>query len=197
MPGTQRALTPKQAAFVQQYLIDKNATQAAIRAGYSVRTAKSQGQRLLTNVDVDRVVTSELKRLGEKHGITVERVLEEYAKLAFLDPAAFYDKDGALIPVHLLPKDAAAALTGMDVKEMYKDGVPEAVIKKIKFSDKRGALDSLAKHLGMFVEKTESKHDIHITWGQTTAEIDEPINVTPPGTQLPANPDKMGDNGQE
>jgi phage terminase small subunit len=195
MPGTQRALTPRQSAFVQQYLIDRNGKQAAIRAGYAPGSAKEQAARLLTNANVDRVVTSELKRLGEKHGITVERVLEEYAKLAFLDPASFYDEDGALIPVHLLPKETAAALTGMDVKEMYKDGVPEAVIKKIKFSDKRGALDSLAKHLGMFVEKTESRHDIHITWGNAEQIEDKPIDVTPLDTPSPANPDKVGNNG--
>jgi len=178
MSRAKRALTPKQTAFVQQYLIDKNGTQAAIRAGYSPKTANEQAARLLANINVDRVVTSKLERLREKHSITVDRVLAEYAKIAFLDPAAYFDDKGRLIPIHELPKDTAAALTGMDVKEMYKDGVPEAVIKKIKFSDKKAALDSLAKHLGMFTEKTETKHDIRITWGQPEQIPDAEI-VTP------------------
>jgi phage terminase small subunit len=178
MPVSKNGLNQKQSAFVQEYLIDKNGKQAAIRAGYAPKNAEITASQLLRLPKVDQVVTSELQRIGEKQGITVERVLAEYAKLAFLDPAQFFDKAGDLIPIHKLPKETAAALTAMDVKQMYKDGVPEAVIKKIKFSDKKAALDSLAKHLGMFVEKVETKHDIQITWGQPEQIIDAEV-ITP------------------
>ena len=70
-----KPLTPKQAAFVREYLVDLNATQAAIRAGYSKRTAKSQGQRLLTNVDVQRAIQSAITKRAEVVDITAEKVL--------------------------------------------------------------------------------------------------------------------------
>ena len=81
MAGTKRALTPKQYAFVQEYLIDKNGTQAAIRAGYSPKTANEQAARLLAKVSVDQVVTSELAKLSEKAGITVEAVITTIKRL--------------------------------------------------------------------------------------------------------------------
>lgn len=70
-------LTPKQAEFVRQYLVDANATQAAIRAGYSARTAKSQGQRMLTNVDIDTAIKAAQKQRAEKVGRTAEDVLRD------------------------------------------------------------------------------------------------------------------------
>ena len=76
---------------------------------------------------------------------------EEYGKLGFLDPRKFYDEEGSLIPVHKLPAEVAAALTGMDVASSV-NAADESfeTIKKIKFADKKGALDSIAKHLKMF-----------------------------------------------
>jgi hypothetical protein len=78
-------MTPKQAAFVREYLIDRNATQAAIRAGYSADTAKQQGSRLLTNVDVQRAVEVREQRIQEICDVTVMSLtakLEEDRKLA-------------------------------------------------------------------------------------------------------------------
>ena len=81
MPKHSNSLNARQTAFVQEYLIDKNATQAAIRAGYSKRTAKSQGQRLLTHVDIDRLVTNELAKMSEDAGITAEAVIVTIKRL--------------------------------------------------------------------------------------------------------------------
>jgi phage terminase small subunit len=68
-------LTPKQAAFVREYLVDLNATQAAIRAGYSEKTADQQASRLLTNVKVQEAVTKGREKLAHKVEVTTERVL--------------------------------------------------------------------------------------------------------------------------
>lgn len=71
------ALSPKQARFVAEYLKDQNATQAAIRAGYSKGTAKQQGSRLLTNADVHRAVNSGQKRVAKKAEVTVDSLAKE------------------------------------------------------------------------------------------------------------------------
>jgi hypothetical protein len=78
------ALTPKQERFVAEYLIDLNATQAAIRAGYSADTAKQQGSRLLTNADVAAAVAARQVKVGNKLEITAERVADELSRIAFM-----------------------------------------------------------------------------------------------------------------
>jgi phage terminase small subunit len=80
-------LTPRQQTFVQAYIVSLNATQAAKEAGYSEKTAKSQGQRLLTNADVADAIADAMKARSERTEITADRVLHELAAIAFLDPA--------------------------------------------------------------------------------------------------------------
>ena len=75
-------MTPKQEAFVREYLIDLNATQAAIRAGYSAKTAKQQGQRLLTNVDIQNAVSVAQGKRAERTGITADYVLQGIQEIA-------------------------------------------------------------------------------------------------------------------
>jgi phage terminase small subunit len=75
-------LTDKQSAFVAEYPTDKNATQAAIRAGYSTKTARSQGQRLLTKVDIKDLVNQKLTELEEKAGLTAELAMREVKAIA-------------------------------------------------------------------------------------------------------------------
>ena len=83
----------------------------------------------------------------------------EYAKISFFDPRRLYDGSGKLLPVHELDADVAAAIGGVDVAERSLGDDGSEFTKKIKFIDKKGALDSLAKHLGMFSEKTSSNDD--------------------------------------
>lgn len=150
------ALTAKQQQFVAEYLIDLNATQAAIRAGYSANRADAMGHENLRKPEIAQAVQLAMKARGERTEVTADRVLAEYAKLAFLDPRRFYDEAGALKPVHLLDADVAAALVGVDVVDSFdKESQTTSTTKKIKFVDKKGALDSCARHLGMFTDKTE------------------------------------------
>lgn len=168
------ALTNKQRRFVDEYLIDLNATQAAIRAGYSQRNADKIGHELLGKTRVSECLAERMKAREARTEITQDRVLQEYAKLAFLDPRRFYDEAGALIPVNLLPADVAAALVGVDVSETYdKESNSAITTKKIKFIDKRGALDSVARHLGMFTDKVE--HSGGIAVALSDAELDAKI----------------------
>jgi len=154
------SLSDKQQRFIDEYLVDLNATQAAIRAGYSENTARAIGHENLTKPNIVDAIATAMDARRKRTQITQDRVLQEYAKLAFLDPRRFYDEKGALIPVHKLDADTAAALSGMEVvtqragKDANGDQEHEEV-KKIKFIDKKGALDSLARHLGMFTDKVE------------------------------------------
>jgi len=156
MDGTKaRALTPKQKRFVEEYLIDLNATQAAIRAGYSDKRADAIGYENLRKPEIAQFLSERMLAREQRTEITQDRVLAEYAKLAFLDPRKFYDQSGNLIPIHKLDSDTAAALAGMDVSASKGADGDIEYTKKIKIADKKGALDSIARHLGMFVDKTE------------------------------------------
>ena len=149
-----KKLTPKQQRFCDEYLIDLNATQAAIRAGYK---HPDNGRQLLTKTHVLAAIEKEQARRSKRTGITQDKALKEFGRIAFLDPRKFFDDNGDLIPIHRLPGDVAAAITRMDVTTSYnKDNDSVDTLKKIKFADKKGALDSIAKHLGMFIDRAEN-----------------------------------------
>lgn len=78
-------MTDKQKMFCHEYMIDRNATQAAIRAGYSPKTAKSQGQRLLTKVDIKKYIDEHTEEQYEKAGISADDVLSELVSIAMVD----------------------------------------------------------------------------------------------------------------
>ncbi len=149
----EKKLTPKQKRFVDEYLIDLNATQAAIRAGYSPKTANEQGARLLANVSIAQTIQKAMQDREQRTEITQDRVLQEYARLAFYDPRKLFQPDGTPKPIEALDDDTAAALAGLEVREEFEGaGENRAFVgytKKYKLANKLGALDSLAKHLGM------------------------------------------------
>ena len=153
------ALGEKQGRFAEEYVIDMNATQAAIRAGYSEKTAYSQGQRLLKHVEVKAAIQEATEKRSIRTQITQDRVLQEYARLAFFDPRKLFCDGGKPKDITELDDDTAAALAGLDMQEAY-EGVGESrefvgYVKKYKLANKLGALDSLGKHLGMFSEKPQ------------------------------------------
>lgn len=152
------ALNDKQRRFVDEYLIDLNATQAAIRAGYSEKTAYSIGQRLLKNVEIQNSIQESMKSRSNKTGITADRVLSEIARLAFADLRKVFDENGCLRPIHELPDEVAAAISSIEVvttKIPGSDPVEVEYTSKVKFWDKRGSLELLGKHLKLFTEKVE------------------------------------------
>jgi phage terminase small subunit len=157
-------MTPKQQRFVEEYLIDLNATKAAERAGYSAKTANEQGARLLANVSVRSAIEDAKAARSERTHITQDRVLQELARIAFFDLRKLYREDGALKAMHELDDDAAAVLAGVDVVEMAGgmkvevDGEMQHVpmyTKKTKIPDKVAALGLAMRHLGMLKDKLE------------------------------------------
>lgn len=148
-------LTPKQQLFVQEYLIDLNATQAAIRAGYSEKTANEQGCRLLAHVSVSASIQEAMDKRSNRTQITADNVLNELAKLGFGNIQNLYTPEGALIPIHQLPPEVAATVTEITERVISSDGESVTLERKYKVSDKRAALVDLGKHLKLFTEKTE------------------------------------------
>lgn len=149
--------------FVKQFLVEHNATKAAIAAGYSEKTAGQAGARLLKDVKVREAIEAENKKANAKLDITVERVKKELARLAFYDPRKFFNDDGSLLPISQLDEDSAMALAGMDVNELFEgNGEDRSQVgynKKVKLVDKLEALVALGRHLKMFTDKIEVNAD--------------------------------------
>ena len=156
-------LTDKQKRFCEEYMIDLNATQAAIRAGYSEDSAGSIGHENLKKPEIQEYVSKLQKKLSNKLEISRDRVLREYARLAFSDIRQFYDENGRLLSPHELADDAAAALAGIEVYEEFgfdKTGEKQHIgdTKKIKTYNKLQALQDLGKHLGVFEEDNKQRN---------------------------------------
>ncbi len=147
------ALTPKQKLFVEEYLIDLNATQAAIRAGYSVKTANEQGNRLLANVSIQEEIGKQMAERSRRTGINQDRILMELAKIALVNPEKVVDFEEATIREDALPEDLAA-VASVKVKR-FPTKYGEGIEREIKFYDKTKALDLAGRHLGMFKDKLE------------------------------------------
>lgn len=148
-------LTPKQLAFVAEYLIDLNATQAAIRAGYSAKTAQEQGSRLLSNVMVTKAIQAGMDKRAERLEITSDRVLNEIGKMAFFDPRKLLNEDGSPKPIHELDDDTAMAIAGIEMVTKGNEVHGYADVLKIKLADKSKNLELLGRHLKLFTDRIE------------------------------------------
>lgn len=152
-------LTIKVKEFCKQYLIDLNGKQAAIRAGYSEKTAEVQASRLLSNVNVQNFIKELMNAREKRTEITQDKVLTELAKIGFFDIRKLLDEKGNPIPLHELDDQTAASIAGLDMLEEYdgtgKDRIFVGYVKKYKLADKRAALVDIGKHLGMFIERKE------------------------------------------
>lgn len=149
-------LTEKQQRFVDEYLIDLNATQAAIRAGYSVRTANEQGARLLANVSIQNNISKRMAERSRRTGVNQDHVVIELAKIAFINAADVIDPDDATIKEGATTDDTAA-IQSVKVKVIpTKEG--EGVEREIRLNDKLKALELLGRHLGMW----DDRLDVHV-----------------------------------
>lgn len=138
-------LNERQRKFVDEYLVDMNATQAAIRAGYSPKTAYSQGQRLLKNAEIKAQVDKRVADRVQRTQITQDFVLNELMKIAMADGTDFASigkrNRVTLTPTAELPPEKRAAVAAV---KKGRDGV------EIKTYDKLKALELLGRHLGLF-----------------------------------------------
>lgn len=166
------ALTPKQRRFVDEYLVDLNATQAAIRAKYSKKTARQIGEENLSKPDIQAAIATRMKAREARTEITQDKVLRELAKIGFSDIRKIVrwgetvvrvadDDSGDLMPYHGLAlvdssevdDDTAAAIAEVS---QGKEGL------KVKLHDKKGALVEMGRHLGLFIPKGHADLDVEL-----------------------------------
>lgn len=148
-------LAPKRLRFAEEYLVDLNGTQAAIRAGYSKGTAKVTASRLLTDDNVARAISDLRTKMSAKLELTAEKVLSELARIGFANMADYYRRDARgnlVVDVEaLVDPEKAAAVAQIDMQT----GADGTQTIKLKLADKKGALVELGKHLGLLTERTE------------------------------------------
>ncbi len=144
-------LTAKQKRFIEEYLVDLNATQAAIRAGYSPHTAREIGCENLSKPHIRARVEKELAERSKRTGINQDRVIRELARIALVNPVDVINMDEATIK-EMASADDTAAILSVKVKKIPTE---EGTIteREIRMADKIKALELLGKHLGMFTDK--------------------------------------------
>ena len=158
-----RELTPKQRAFVREYLKDSCAAQAAIRAGYSAKTAESQGSRLLRNAKVLAAVEAGQAALEEavqdEVRVEVSEVLRELRRLAFSDIGQGVGERGGVLMLKDMPEDFRRAISSIEVEELFagkgEERVQVGTVTKLKLWPKDKALELLGKYLKLFTDKVE------------------------------------------
>tara|TARA_R110000851_G_scaffold78337_3_gene172901 strand:- start:535 stop:1080 length:546 start_codon:yes stop_codon:yes gene_type:complete len=168
-------LNARHKRFANEYLIDLNATQAAIRSGYSVKTAKSQGNRLLTNVDLQAYISKiKLDRMDSVK-IDAAYVLERHYQIDQLDVLDILDDELNLLPLTGWPKQWRLSLSGVDIMRVRDlesnkggDKNTESVLQKIKWPDKLKNLELLGKH----IDVNAYQHNIN---QKTKLDSDQPI----------------------
>ncbi len=154
------ALTAKQEAFCTEYLIDLNATQAAIRAGYSPDSANEIAAENMAKPSVSSRVAELMALRSERTRISADRVLTELARMGFSDIRDYFTPEDGIRKVSALKDDAAAALQSMKVtkKVVDYDEDGNAIVGDVvefKLADKTKNLELIGKHLAMFSDKIQ------------------------------------------
>lgn len=148
----------RRSRFIDEYLKDLNATQAAIRAGYSARSATVTSTRLLANASLRTKIDARLAKIAAKAEITVERTLREIARIAYGDHRKLYGEDGSLLPVRDMDDDAAALIASIEIESRREGRGEDAeviTVTKVKRWDKTRALTQCMEYLGMIKQRVE------------------------------------------
>lgn len=153
-------MTPKKRRFVEEYLKDLNATQAAKRAGYSERTARSQGERLLTDVDVQAAIQAAIRERSTQAKVDAAYVLSRLGEIDQMDALDILAEDGTVKPIAEWPKIWRQMISGLDVMEVAQGDEDKrmAVVKKIKWPDKVKNLELIGRHVGVQAFKDRVEH---------------------------------------
>ena len=144
----------KQLAFVAQYCIDRNATQAAIHAGYAPKNARITASQLLTKPNIQAELNKKLNVIAKRNDITVDRIVQELTRIGTVDIRDAFDENGNLKPIKEIPEDVARAIAGIEVDDLFEGSGREkekiGYTRKIRLTDKVRALETLGKHFKMF-----------------------------------------------
>ncbi|WP_447872006.1 terminase small subunit [Serratia fonticola] len=156
------ALTDKQEMFCREYLIDLNATQAAIRAGYSEKTANRIAAQLLSKLDIQNRIAELKAQRNEQVNIDAAYVLRRLVEIDQMDVLDIVRDDLSLKPVSEWPMSWRRYISGFDLAEMFEntgeDGGKElaGIMKKIKWPDKVKNLELLGKHVAVMAFKEQA-----------------------------------------
>ncbi|CAH6305780.1 TPA: terminase small subunit [Klebsiella pneumoniae] len=153
------ALTDKQEVFCREYLIDLNATQAAIRAGYSEKTANRTASENLSKPDIQSRIAELKAQRNDLVGINATYVLNRLVEIDQMDVLDILTSTGELKPITQWPKVWRTTLSGLDVIEMAAEGNKTALLKKIKWPDKVKNLEMLGKHIDVMAFKEQATHE--------------------------------------
>ncbi len=150
-------LNARQMRFIDEYLIDLNATKAAIRAGYSPKTADVQASALLSKLKVQEEVDRRKEERSKRVCLTADNVLRELGRIVQFDIRKLLGPDGSPKPLQDLDDDTAAAIAGLDIEDLFEDGdgVKQFIgtVKKYKISDKVSAISLAMRHFQLFDDK--------------------------------------------
>ncbi|GIZ28602.1 terminase [Morganella morganii] len=154
------ALNDKQEMFCREYLVDLNATQAAIRAGYSDKTANRIAAQLLSKLDIGKRIQELKSERGERLEVDADYVLKRLVEIDQMDVADILLSNGEIKPIKDWPKVWRITLSGIDVTEIAGDAA--GLLKKIKWPDKVKNLELLGKHISVqaFREQVKNEHDV-------------------------------------
>jgi phage terminase small subunit len=148
------ALTPLRQRFVDEYLVDLNGTEAAIRAGYSRRSAKAQASQLLAHPEVQAAVSEGQASRSARTGVTADTVLHHLDEARTADLADLYDDDGNLKPIREWPLIWRQGLVaGLEVEELFEgrgeDREHIGRLRKVKLTDRTRIIELIGKHVGV------------------------------------------------
>jgi len=152
-------LSPKQDRFCQVYVIELNGKKAAIKAGYSKKTAESQASRLLSKAKVRARVDQLKLKVEKKLEIKKENILRELHQISTTDILYLFNEDGSFKPLKEIPEAIRRSIASVEVEELFEGKGEErqhiGYTKKIKFWDKLGSLKLLGQHLKLYTDKLE------------------------------------------
>jgi len=151
-------LLGKQESFCREYIVDLNGTQAAIRAGYSPKTANEQASRMLAKVNVQKRIAELKEERNEKVDVNAEYVLKRLYEIDNLDIIDILNDSGDLLPIKQWPEAWRKSVNGIEVIQMKSQDEIIGYLKKVKGLDKVRNLELLGKHvdIGAFKEKIEA-----------------------------------------
>lgn len=149
----------KHERLVQEYLVDLNQTQAAIRAGYSTKSANQQASELFAKPNIRARVEELMADRSKRIGINADRVVRELARIAFVNPVDVIDTNSATVKDDA-SEDDTAAIASVKVKVVTGDF--DSVEREVKFADKLKALELLGKHLGMYTDNVHLTGDVGV-----------------------------------
>jgi phage terminase small subunit len=154
------ALTPKQAAFVREYLVDLNATKAATRAGYSAKTAGSVGHDLLKKPEIALAIREAMDRRANRVEVKQDDVLGALLRVLNADLGKAFDADGKLLRIHEMPPEVRLVISGFEQEALFEGGGQDklqvGVTTKVKLWSKDKALELAMRHLGLLNDKLEA-----------------------------------------